>query len=96
MEVEIEKSIQLFSKFQETINSPRGKFIGSLKEEISVLKSSLEKTQGELEDLENDFEELEPTYKENAADYIQLLQAKVASLSEQLAAALRIRSRGMK
>ena len=93
---EIEKSIQLFSKFQETINSPRGKFIGSLKEEISVLKSSLEKTQGELEDLENDFEELEPTYKENAADYIQLLQAKVASLSEQLAAALRIRSRGMK
>jgi len=93
---EIEKSIQIFSKFQETINSPRGKFIGSLKEEISVLKSSLEKTQGELEDLENNFEELEPTYKENAADYIQLLQGKVASLSEQLAAALRIRSKGMK
>ena len=93
---EIEKSIQTFSKFQETINSPRGKFIGSLKEEISRLKSSLEKTQGELEDLENEFDGLESTYKESAADYIQLLQGKVASLSEQLAAAQRIRSKGMK
>ena len=93
---EIEKSIQLFSRFQETINSPRGKFIGSLKDEISRLKSNLEKTQGELEDLEGEFENLEPTYKQNAADYIKLLQGKVASLSEQLAAAQRIRSKGMK
>ena len=93
---EIEKSIQIFSRFQETINSPRGKFIGSLKDEISRLKSSLEKTQGELEDLEGEFENLEPTYKQNAADYIKLLQGKVASLSEQLAAAQRIRSKGMK
>jgi predicted nuclease with TOPRIM domain len=67
-----------------------------LKDEINRLKSSLEKTQGELEDLEGEFENLEPTYKQNAADYIKLLQGTVAALSEQLAAAERIRSKGMK